>query len=721
VARRAPWLWPYGGLALVLALAMWPAWSTSDRLIVGGDAPVIHYPWFVLWRDALAAGEFPFWNPYSFSGLPAFATLQAGYAYPPHWILTPLQASRAMNWLLGLHVLLAGLGAAWCAGRLGAGKDGQFLSGLAYALGSATVARLWAGHLSFLESNAWLPWATGLAGQIGQRRFGLYLALVVGLMALAGQPELIIMSLWWLPLWAGAGSLGAALKVLARNLFKVGLAVGLGIGLAAFQLLPVLAGLAISNRQTGMAWDFLTGASLPPWHLLGAFAPLLFGDPRQGYWPGPDYEWHERLLFVGLVPLTAALLARGRWRWICWGGAALAVALAFGGYAPWYAWIQALPGYQSFRIPSKHLILAALALALAAGLGLPYLAGRRAALTALGLAVLLGLATLTLPHWLPPVALLAGGSEALAEPGVREALGPRAAVGLLPTSIVLALVGLLALGPARWARPGLLLLAALELVLVLQPFRIHPFDPARIVADAALLRDHAKAAVIGEGGAILANYGPVIKVIQPVGYVSLFSAEYMALLTGGANPGVAMDVGRADDPALGLLGYGVLIDRQKRLVTIVEPPPLQVWVARCVWPGGAREVREPGFPRQACITRAAAAEREAPVPAGPARLLAERAGWLQVEAEGPGWLVTTQPWYPGWSAWIGGAPIPVEAVDGALVGAWLPAGTQVVTLSYRPAGLEQGALISLASGLALMAWWWWEQRDRRLATFNSRR
>ena len=42
-------------LIAVLVLIMFPAWSTSAQLIVGGDALLIHYPWQVLWRDALAA------------------------------------------------------------------------------------------------------------------------------------------------------------------------------------------------------------------------------------------------------------------------------------------------------------------------------------------------------------------------------------------------------------------------------------------------------------------------------------------------------------------------------------------------------------------------------------------------------------------------------------------------------------------------------------------
>ena len=81
--------------------------------------------------------------------------------------------------------------------------------------------------------------------------------------------------------------------------------------------------------------------------------------------------------------------ASGRWRWACWGGAALAIGLAFGRYVPWYAWTQWFPGYLSLRIPSKHLTLAALALALAAGLGLPRLAGRHLAAGALVVAAAL--------------------------------------------------------------------------------------------------------------------------------------------------------------------------------------------------------------------------------------------------------------------------------------------------------------------------------------------
>lgn len=714
--------WPYALLAIVLAASMWPAWTTRDAVVIGGDAVLIHYPYFVLWRDQLAAGELPFWNPYTFSGIPAFATLQAGYGYPPHWLLTPLPPMVAMNWLIGLHVLLAGLGTAWCAGRLGATREGQVLAGLAYGLGSASVARLWAGHFSFLEANAWLPLATGLAAGVGRRHAVSWLALAVGMLALAGQPELLIFSAWWLPAWALIGSLGAVGEGATgegatggrpiRALLRGGLGLGLGLGLAAFQLLPVAEMLGISNRQVGMSWDFRTGASLPPWHLLELFGPLAYGDPRSGYWPGPGYEWHERLLFVGVVPLLAAAGLKGRWRWACWGGALVAVALAFGRYAPWYSWTDLVPGYASLRIPSKHLVLAALALSLAAGLGLPRLGGGRAAFGTLGLAGLLGLLGVTSQSWLPLTGPVLGGADLLtAASGASTATTMLA--GLAPgiATLVCAAVIIL-IRNARVRRALLVTLAAVELIVVLQPFRVQPSSVAPFVADGAILRDHPRAAVVSGDGGLLANFGPVLHVQQPAGYVSIFSGGYMALLTGGTNPGVVLEASREADSILMLLGYDVLVDRKASLVTIVVPPPPRAWVARCVWPGGAQEARAPDFPRTQCVTQAGAVSRQQAQPAGPARIVAEGAGWLTVETIGPGWLVTTQPWYPGWQASNDSGWLPVEQLDGALVGVRLPDGQQTVQIRYVPGGLLPGLVITAVVLLSVAFAWWIERADR---------
>src|SRR5205823_277588 len=173
---------------------------------------------------------------------------------------------------------------------------------------------------------------------------------------------------------------------------------------------------------------------------------------RATYWPNESYYWHERLLYVGLVPLVAATLVRGRWRWACWGCAAVAVALSFGSYAPWYAWaVKLLPGYGSFRNPPKHLVLAALAFALAAGLGIERLRGRKIAFSLTALAAGADIASLTFAQSFPVAAALLGGMATPAVPSVQDSLSTLAKPGLVAANTILLLAAVAALLPKRWA------------------------------------------------------------------------------------------------------------------------------------------------------------------------------------------------------------------------------------------------------------------------------
>jgi hypothetical protein len=88
---------------------------------------------------------------------------------------------------------------------------------------------------------------------------------------------------------------------------------------------------------------------------------------------------------------------------------------------------------------------------------------------------------------------------------------------------------------------------------------------------------------------------------------------------------------------------GVVLAAMRRPIT---PPatsgPARHWGARA-----------PDFPRDTCTIRTSASERDARVSAVAATVLEARSGWLLARADGPGWLVTTQAWYPdGPLAWI---------------------------------------------------------------------
>src|SRR5205823_3022752 len=104
-----------------------------------------------------------------------------------------------------------------------------------------------------------------------------------------------------------------------------------------------------------------------------------------------------------------------------------------------------------------------------------------------------------------------------------EAIASLAAPGLRIAMLVTVMISLAAMLPGAWAPRAQVLLAVAELGLVFQPYRIRTSNPQSILAGAGALRDYERAAVVGPGGAVLANFGPVLRVTQPAGYVSLFS------------------------------------------------------------------------------------------------------------------------------------------------------------------------------------------------------
>ena len=60
--------------------------------------------------------------------------------------------------------------------------------------------------------------------------------------------------------------------------------------------------------------------------------------------------------------------------------------------------------------------------------------------------------------------------------------------------------------------------------------------------------------------------------------------------------------------------------------------------------------------------------------------------------------------YPGWRAWVDGTPVSILRADGMLRAITLAAGSHQITMSFEPASLTWGAVIS-AFGLACALGW----------------
>ncbi|HTF87746.1 MAG TPA: YfhO family protein [Planctomycetota bacterium] len=70
---------------------------------------------------------------------------------------------------------------------------------------------------------------------------------------------------------------------------------------------------------------------------------------------------------------------------------------------------------------------------------------------------------------------------------------------------------------------------------------------------------------------------------------------------------------------------------------------------------------------------------------------------LRFTRKGAGWLVLTQPWYPGWRARVNGVDQPIVRANYAFGAVKVEAGESLVELDYAPRSFAFGAWISLAS------------------------
>src|SRR5262245_33689370 len=111
------------------------------------------YPWHLVVREALQAGELPFWNPYIYSGAPLFANAESAILYPINLIGYLLPLPRALALSAALRLFVAAWGAFLLGRALGLSRFGAAVSALTFGFSGSMV--VW---LNYPIGNA-LAWA----------------------------------------------------------------------------------------------------------------------------------------------------------------------------------------------------------------------------------------------------------------------------------------------------------------------------------------------------------------------------------------------------------------------------------------------------------------------------------------------------------------------------------------------------------------------------------
>jgi len=700
------------------------------------DAVLQFFPWEAEVRRAFAAGRLPLWSDALDGGSGLWGNPQAQVLSPLALLarLAPLHHFLLVG--LALKQLTALAGALALLARLGVRRGPAWLGALAFALGGGFAPWAVFPHSAALP---WVPWVVLGALHLARRRDRralLPVTLLTAALLLGGHPEIAA---------AGCGLAGlVALSLRSRriawhlSLAAWGTTLALGFALAAPQWLPLFHLAAGSERgaeqvrAAGLAGRDGTGPlgfeGRGEVLLLGLLhpSPAPDGSPEGAPPPGSRPLWsHQMSAYVGLVGFAGLALLlvapppRRSWPFLAVG---LYTLLALADFAPVARATRALPVLRLVE-DSRFMPVGTLALAVAAALGLATLrrrAGRLRRAAGLG-----GAAAASLLAG-PPGAVLAGWTGIALGAG----LARRRAAALLLAGV------------------ALLDLVAWDWRLLPRGERAHFYPRTAFVERLAAERDEARGTRITGHDllvypSLLAAYGldeaRPYNPLAPQRQVETLAAafDYRRQVDHYFSP-----LGGIEHPFLDFLAVSAVVSnaylpRPEGFVRIdageALPQPFELlrnpgalprWFlasgADAVPPGGlAAWIAGMTDPRRVALGPEAAGALPPALAGGEVRRTGGRPGRIELEVAtgGPALLATSIPGPAGWRVRADGARLAPLAVNGAYLGALLPAGARRVELRYVPRGLATGSALALAAILLLLLDW---RRLRRRARDGQR-
>ncbi len=750
------------GIFVLLAVVLAPQAAVGDGTFAYHDFRHHHLPWRAWAAQRWLAGEFPAWASGAGNGFPLFAEGQGGFLYLPTMLLfVLLPGGMALDWAVLGHHALAATGAWWLCTLGGRRGAGPVLAGVIYGFSGFMVSH--ALYLGMQNAAAWLPWvlgatlsrrgwlvATGIAamGLAGHPQAAAFGGLLAGGFALATQERGALVR--WTA-WAGAG-LAIASPQLAASLELSQFSMrdgGVGADFAQVGAMP-------PQELVGLVLPYAFGFDRP------ADVVQTYYHRGSGYWGAGVNSW-EMCTYLGVPAIVLALLGVRRAKG--WAALALLAALLMLG-GPLWSLVRLLPGFDYFRFPARFSMWLSLAVAMLAAHGLETLRrGWRVRGNRLRLLMFLGFFTLStgvsrlgldtranelgavltayferqvdLPAP-PPMGALLSAALPAPEPEVaaeipakvariladlRRSTDPRSPRVLVPVLLLLGTivalrrprlltllvaVDLLAFGrdyhpvgepaqPPRWllpvmTEPGGSRLTVLDRRVstdidddLLTASMGLPLGTADVILPSPLLlvRNEALLATVGldvgdRGAAKVARFlehhdiarRMAVRWIATVhhvpGLLPLVRGRYQLYEDARALPRarvVPCVVGAVDGDA----AFAALLATDPERAIVVEAA-----TDRCAAGGGTAQI-------------VAYADQE-----------------VSVRAEGPGYLVLADTWYPGWEASLDGEPVPILRADLVFRGVELSPGSHEVVFRYRPLWLWALGGLSLAVGAGLV-------------------
>ena len=718
------------------------AWKPAG----GGDLVSFLFPSYRFAAASLRSGVLPLWQPHLYGGAPFLADMQTGVFYPLNlllFLLAPDFAYKAMEWMVVLHVFLAGLFMYLCLRYLEPGRPlrvpAALAGAMAYMFSDLFIVHF--GNLNLVAVAAWLPLIFLLFWRaLRTRSLGLAAGagLALGIATLEGHLQITLFIGLALAVTAlvEAAAAHRERRGWAWSLLALLITAAVGIGVSGLVLLPALEYARLSPRAT-LSYREAARYSLIPGLLGEMLVPALFNTREPGlYWGVWD---RVAVGYLGILPLILAGLAV-----ILWRGrrirflailAVVAFLLALGGESVVHGWAYRwLPGFGQLRAPARAVFLLDFALAALAAIALHHLLSplsRRTRQAFQG--VWKGLL------WLCGAALAVGGAWAYlviyqaqdGDPTVFwrvSAAGSGVIFALLMMSAALAWLSARRAGWLRrntlgWLAVGLVFfdLAAIGAYTDLadEP-PTDGFDHPQIVdfmhSDPGFFRIDSRTDVWGlwqPDLALLAGLYDVSGVDNPLVVADV--ARYWEG-TGGRSTSLYDLLG-----ARYVLGSKeVELDWSKFSLAYDGDPTVNVYRNETVLPRAFvvhkalvaadhedawARMQEPGFDPSVTVILEGGQPLDLQTSGGAGvQVTRYDTNALEIQVDSPveGYLFLSDPHYPGWQAQVDGQPAELLRANYAFRAVRVPAGTHQVTMSFRPLSWTLGLGITVLTLLVLL-------------------
>ena len=359
----------------VLAVISAGSVDIGNILIARGDGIIQYYP------DKTFAATSQNWNPYICNGYPAFADPQTQRFYPLSFIFAVLPDVINYNVFILIHIVLAGFFMFLYLRSCRLIESAAFVGGAIFMLGGFLAISV--DLVTVLCVVAWTPFLFFAVEQFWQthsRWYLLFTSIGVYCLITAGHPQVMFYTMLVCVLYVLFSAVYRSNDRVRQRIKRIGevfLFMIFGVGLAGVILLPTMR-LARESVRSDMNYATFT------WYSCRLYKLILMVFPR--FLNTPEGTVVSRQFcggyYIGILGLSLAISAFWLWRrrekliWFWSIIAMLGLLLSLGRYNPVYRVLHVLPGFSSFRVPSRHVFEWTLGTAILAAISLHYLMGR---------------------------------------------------------------------------------------------------------------------------------------------------------------------------------------------------------------------------------------------------------------------------------------------------------------------------------------------------------